>query len=204
VSLRFRLRGLLVFGGAVLLIGLLFEPTVAAIVAQRSNSADLDRLKIWQSALVVWTKGPAIGIGPGNFASYMETYSQFPLALVLQGYQQAHNIFLEVLAEEGVVGLGLLAVFVGLLVRSLLRFRPLSPTENFVRTAALGILAAGASISALGGGFIPTIASAGYNTLPYVLFVWFVIGSAVGLVPQHVVNSRRAPMQVEARGLAVT
>lgn len=181
ISLRFGVRGVVLWLGALTSIALLLEPTVATIIAQRASSPDVDRLKLWQSALVVWTKSPVWGVGPGNFASYMETYNLFSLGLVLQGYQQAHDIFLEILGEDGIVGLALLGGFVWLVVRTLLRFKPVTPLAGFARTSGLGVLVTAAVIASLGGGFVPTIASAGYNALPKVLVEWFVIGCAVGL-----------------------
>ncbi len=178
--LRFGPRGVVLWVGALTVIGLLLEPTVATIVAQRVSSPDVDRLKLWQSAVVIWTKSPVWGIGPGNFASYMETYNAFPLGLVLQGYQQAHDTFLEILAEDGIVGLALLGAFVWLVVRTLLNFKAATPLAGFVRTSTLGLLVTTAVIASLGGGFVPTIAEAGYNALPKILIEWFVIGCGVG------------------------
>jgi O-antigen ligase len=180
IWLRFGARGIVLWIGALTGIGLLLEPTVATIIAQRASSPDVDRLKLWQSALVVWTKSPVWGVGPGNFASYMETYNAFPLGLVLQGYQQAHDTFLEIVAEDGIVGLTLLGVFVWLVVRTLLNFKATTPLAGFVRTSTLGLLVVTAVIASLGGGFVPTIAEAGYNALPKILIEWFVIGCGVG------------------------
>ncbi|MBV9524692.1 MAG: O-antigen ligase family protein, partial [Candidatus Dormibacteraeota bacterium] len=168
VWLRFGWRGVVLMAAAITAAALVVEPTVSAIVSQRASSTDVDRLKIWQSALIVWSKSPLIGVGPANLASYMETYSLFPLGLVLQGYQQAHNIFLEILAEEGVAGIALLVAFVWLILRSLVRWHPESTPDAVARAGAGGVLITAAVIASLGGGFIPTIASAGYNALPYV------------------------------------
>jgi O-antigen ligase len=204
IWLRFRMRGIVLFVGALVMVGLILEPTVATIVSQRSNSPDVDRLKIWQSALVVWSKGPVIGVGPGNLASYMETYSEFPLGLVLQGYQQAHNIFLEILAEEGAVGLVMIGIFTGLIVRSLVRMKAASPLQSYARTVALGLLVSSAVIASFGAGFVPTVASAGYNVLPYVLAEWFVIGCGVGVAQSHggtlKTAGARVPLGARGRG----
>lgn len=180
IWLRFGARGTVLWVGALTGIGLLLEPTVATIIAQRASSPDVDRLKLWLSALVVWTKSPVWGVGPGNFASYMETYSAFPLGLVLQGYQQAHDTFLEIVAEDGIVGLALLGAFVWLVVRTLLNFKAATPLAGFVRTSTLGLLVTTAVIASVGGGFVPTVADAGYNALPQILIEWFVIGCGVG------------------------
>jgi hypothetical protein len=185
ICLRFGVRGFVLWLGTITLLGLLAEPVVSAVVAQRASSPDIDRLQLWQSALVIWSKGPVWGIGPGNFASYMEAYNAFPLGLVLQGYQQAHNIFLEILAEEGAIGIALLAVFVVLVLRTLLRFRAVGAADGFLRSAGIGVLLTAAIIAALGGGFVPTIASAGYNALPKILIEWFLVGCAVGVAQQR-------------------
>jgi O-antigen ligase len=128
----------------------------------------------------VWSKSPLIGVGPGNLPSYMEAYSVFPLGLVIQGYQQAHNMFLELLAENGITGMAILGAFLFLVVRTLARAKGASVTESFGISAALGLLFASAGTAAFGAGFVPTIGSAGYNALPMLTAVWFSVGCGVG------------------------
>ena len=180
--LRFRTRGAVLMLGALAIGALLAEPAVATIVAQRSTSPDVDRLKLWESALLIWTKSPVFGIGTGNLVGYMERFSLFPLGLVMQGYQQAHNIFLEILAEEGVIGLGLLFWFVAAVVRTLKSSRALPVTQSWVPTASLGMVVAVAAMASVGAGFVPTIASAGYTEVPKTLVEWFVVGYGVAVV----------------------
>jgi O-antigen ligase len=178
---RFRARGLCVWLGLLAAAGLVLQSTISAIAEQRALSQDVDRLGLWRSALTVWSKSPLLGVGPGNLPSYMEAYSAFPLGLVIQGYQQAHNMFLELLAENGITGIVILGAFLVLVVRTLARARCATVTESFGITAALGLLFASAGIASFGSGFIPTIGSAGYNALPMVAAVWFLIGCGVAI-----------------------
>jgi len=169
-------------------VATLAEAAVAAIVLQRVGSADVDRIKLWQSALTVWTRSPVIGVGPGNLASYMEAFNAFPLGLVLLRYQEPHNIFLEVLAENGAVGFVLFATFLALVIRSFVRARGTSLVESFGLSTGLGLLVVSAGISAFGGGFVPTIASAGYNALPTIVMVWVLIGCGAGIAQRATVH----------------
>jgi O-antigen ligase len=185
---RYRLRGLVMWLVALLVVATLAEAAVAAIVLQRVGSADVDRIKLWQSALTVWTRSPVIGVGPGNLASYMEAFNAFPLGIVLLGYQEPHNIFLEVLAENGAVGFLLFATFLALVTRSFARARGTSSVESFGIATGLGLLVVSTGISAFGGGFVPTIASAGYNALPTIVMVWVLIGCGAGIAQRATVR----------------
>jgi hypothetical protein len=178
---RFRTRGLCLWLGLLATAGLILQSTIASIAQQRALSQDVDRLGLWRSALTVWSKSPLVGVGPGNLPSYMEAYSAFPLGLVLQGYQQAHNMFLELLAENGIAGMLILGAFLFLVVRTLARAKGTTVTESFGVSAALGLLFASAGTAAFGSGFIPTIGSAGYNALPMVAAVWFLVGCGVSI-----------------------
>src|SRR2546423_229868 len=124
---RWHGRGLLTWGIGLALSALALQSTIGTIVSQRLAGNDLDRIGLWQSALIVWSKSPVIGVGAGNLTSYMERFSLFGIGLVLQGYQQAHNIFLELLAEIGVIGLLLFLAFVAAVVVGLARRLPGQP-----------------------------------------------------------------------------
>jgi O-antigen ligase len=68
-------------------------------------------------AFEAWTRAPIIGWGVGEFEE------QFPLG----AWRYPHNLFLEVLMEQGLVGFGLLAALMGL---GLVRAWKLWPTER--------------------------------------------------------------------------
>jgi O-antigen ligase len=177
---RWRWRGLLLFALAVLALSQLAQPTLGTILAQRLTGNDLDRIGLWQSALIVWSKSPIIGVGAGNLDSYMERYSLFGIGLVVQGYHEAHNIFLELLAELGVIGLlSFLAYLLAVIVRLGRRFAGQALADRHFQSAALAMLAGSALMASVGSGIVPTIASAGWEGIPPVLVSWFFAGAAV-------------------------
>ncbi len=179
---RWSWRGILTFAAGLGLVALAAQSILGTIVAQRLGSNDLDRIGLWQSALIVWSKSPIIGVGAGNLASYMERYSVFGISLVLQGYQQAHNIFLELLAELGVIGLALFLTFIGVVLwRLTRRIRGRSRSAQHMRAAGLAMIVGSALMGLVGSGIVPTIASAGWDGISPVVVCWFFAGAGVAM-----------------------
>ncbi len=67
------------------------------------NFAVIERLAHWVAAVRMWEKAPWLGVGPGNYAT---VYPSVRLPLWEEPLGHAHNIYLNVLAETGLVGLG--------------------------------------------------------------------------------------------------
>jgi O-antigen ligase len=67
------------------------------------NFAVLERLAHWLAALRMFSAAPWLGVGPGN---YSLTYPAVRLPLWVEPLGHAHNIYLNVLAETGLIGLG--------------------------------------------------------------------------------------------------
>src|SRR3989454_2904682 len=179
---RWRGRGLVAWFAGLGLVALAVQETLGTIAAQRLGGNDIDRIGLWHSALIVWSKSPIIGVGAGNLVGYMERFSVFSIALVLQGYQQAHNIFLEVLAELGVVGLALCLTFMGLVIWRLRRHVPdASLAAQHFQAAGLAMVVGSALMAVVGSGIVPTIASAGWEGIPPVVVCWFFAGAAMAM-----------------------
>ena len=179
---RWRTRGLFAWFAGLGLAALAVQETLGTIVAQRLGGNDIDRIGLWHSALIVWSKSPIIGVGAGNLVGYMERFSVFSIALVLQGYQQAHNIFLELLAELGVVGLALFLTFLGLVIWRLRGQVPGgSLAAKHFQAAGLAMVVGSALMAVVGSGVVPTIASAGWEGIPPVVVCWFFAGAGVAM-----------------------
>src|SRR2546426_2833644 len=179
---RWRGRGLVAWFAGLGLVALAVQETLGTIVAQRLGGNDIDRIGLWHSALIVWSKSPIIGVGAGNLVGYMERFSVFSIALVLQGYQQAHNIFLEVLAELGVVGLALFLTFMALVIWRLRRHVPgRSLAAQHFQAAGLAMVVGSALMAVVGSGLVPTIASAGWEGIPPVVVCWFFAGAGLAM-----------------------
>ena len=63
-----------------------------------------NRSQYWQAALNAFASKPVTGIGAGNFALYWNAHPEVALPLL-----NAHSLYLETLAELGILGLALRA-----------------------------------------------------------------------------------------------
>ncbi|MFN8494219.1 MAG: O-antigen ligase family protein [Caldilineaceae bacterium] len=67
------------------------------------NFAVIERVAHWVAAVRMWEKAPWLGVGPGNYAV---VYPSVHLPRWDEPLGHAHNIYLNVLAETGILGLG--------------------------------------------------------------------------------------------------
>lgn len=67
-----------------------------------ANFAVLERMAHWQSALDMWTDHPWLGVGIGN---YEVVYARYALPLWILPLGHAHNYYLNIAAEAGLLGL---------------------------------------------------------------------------------------------------
>jgi O-antigen ligase len=75
---------------------------IAAVEVTDDNYAALERLAHWQSALAMWRDHPWLGVGFGNYGT---AYSQYALAKWPAALGHAHNYYLNIAAETGLLGL---------------------------------------------------------------------------------------------------
>jgi len=104
------------------------------------------RLAVWREAVEMVRDRPLAGVGLGNLEVYYPAYARSALVDPVTGVtlrvDQAHNEYLQVAAELGLVGLGLLVwlgVKVARLAISLIR-RAEPEAANLAVTAAAGLL----------------------------------------------------------------
>lgn len=102
------------------------------------NYSVVERLAHWIAALRMWEISPWLGVGPGNYAAV------YP-SVRLPGWEEplghAHNIYLNVLAETGIVGLfAYLLLWTGIfgwLLRQLRQMQRLGTDGGFAPCAAM-------------------------------------------------------------------
>lgn len=129
-----------VLGGVILLSGLLLSAGPG--VRERAWKAfdlkeNLGRSQIWLANLDMVKDRPLFGWGYGNYREFREPYYQrYPEA---NHSGHAHNSFLQIWVESGLVGLtAFLAFFVVLLRTGWQAYRLLPPTAEPLRSFALG------------------------------------------------------------------
>jgi O-antigen ligase len=75
------------------------------------------RLELWQAAVSMMTTQPLFGIGLGGFYVQSHRYAAAMLDSIGRPYENAHNYFVQVLAELGIPGLVLFLAVIGLSLR---------------------------------------------------------------------------------------
>lgn len=106
-----------------------------------ANFAKVERLAHWQAALNMWRTAPWLGLGPGH---YPLAYAQFRLPRWRDPLGHAHNLYLNLLAESGLLGLSLLSFFALAAWRQCLGacLRPRRALEAALGLGLSGVLAA--------------------------------------------------------------
>ena len=118
------------------LLGLnLIDPR--AIVLTNENFALIDRMAHWYAAWNMFVDHPWLGVGIGNFAVMYPAYAlrEWPLSL-----GHAHNFYLNILAEAGLIGATFYVLFV--LSSIVYAWWTTRHTQGIDRAIALGILGA--------------------------------------------------------------
>jgi len=149
--------------------------------AQRLTTPDATgsgRTDIWKVGWRMVQANPVVGVGAGNYANSTIHYLLKPGTLTRSDYivddpKAAHNVYLQALAELGVVGLGLFLAIVGFalltLVRAAQAFR--SAGERTMELLSRGLLIALAGL----------LASAFFSTAIYSKQLWLLLALCVAL-----------------------
>lgn len=142
----FRQNAALVGGGLGLILILLLsvvwlggDESLLRGVAMQNAQADVSngRFHFWQIALKIFLDHPVIGAGLNSFGTAFPRYDTW------HGYfsvEQAHNDYLQILADGGILGFLCVAAFVFLLFKNGLRVINKTP-DPFRRSIAVGALA---------------------------------------------------------------
>ncbi|MEZ4611294.1 MAG: O-antigen ligase family protein [Caldilineaceae bacterium] len=101
------------------------------------NFSVIERLAHWVAAVRMWESAPWFGIGPGNYAVI---YPDVRLPRWEDALGHAHNVYLNVLAESGLVGL---ATYVALWLGTfawVIKRRHATGAASWWNALALGVL----------------------------------------------------------------
>lgn len=145
------------------------------------------RLASWRVAYELAKQHPVLGVGPGNFNTYyQDTALQHGLIFRGEG-RSAHSLYLEFLAEQGVVGLGLFLIILALGARNIIRgVAHARRTGDSELAGLLGAFGAGLAAYLMAMAFL-------HDSFPR--FLWLVIALAV----EAAAIGRRAERSTYAR-----
>ncbi len=100
------------------------------------NFAVIERMSHWQTAVAMWDEHPWIGVGIGNYNERFTEFAVHPQFVESQGH--AHNYYLHMLAETGVVGL---LVYLGFLIAALaVGWRAFKSPDRLARALGIGAI----------------------------------------------------------------
>jgi putative inorganic carbon (HCO3(-)) transporter len=112
-------------------------PDVTTAEVTEANYALIERLAHWQAAIAMWGDRPWLGVGAGNYAV---VYPAYALPHWPEPLGHAHNYYLNIGAEAGLVGL---VCYLILWISALWQAaRATQRTEGLPRAVALGTLGA--------------------------------------------------------------
>jgi len=141
--------------------------TLQDVLVTREGESAFGRLTTFERAVEIWGRSPVWGVGLGN---YGPSVAQDPLTVPEHGWDIVNNQYLESLTETGIVGLGLLLLFWGLVVlRSFIAFYK---TRDLLVRAFLGGLTAA---------FVATLVQYNFFSTLYIMHIWVAIGLLVAL-----------------------
>lgn len=109
---------------------------VASMTLTPGNFSIIERLSHWEAALAMWADSPWLGQGLGNYAA---VYSEFYIPPWEDPLGHAHNYFLNVLAETGVLGLIVYLMFWASALQLILK--AIKVNTGLWRGLAIGIFA---------------------------------------------------------------
>src|SRR5205807_2677507 len=169
-----RRREIMMIGAAfavVLLLAGLADP-VAGRLGASQGSSPLDtfnaRVPIWGAAISMFAHHPIFGAGVNNFGYLIDSYDPN------LGVNQAHNLFLNIAAERGILGIATFLLVVAVVFQTLRSaWRSASGFSNRVLTAGI--------IAALLGFFAHSLFDVSYYDYKILLMFWLVIAIAVSL-----------------------
>ncbi len=138
------------------------ETFLTHVTTLTDGAAWVERLNTSNGALDAFHRHSIIGVGFGGFGPFVATY---PHAAPSEGWPIVNNEYLEILAETGIVGFTLFAVFLLSLFYAIRR----PASEAGVDAIRIGALAA------LVGMLVQYLT---FSTL-YVMHIWFTIGLAL-------------------------
>jgi O-antigen ligase len=108
---------------------------VRGVEVTDANFPVLERMAHWQSALGMWTDHPWLGVGAGN---YEVMYASYALPLWPLALGHAHNYYLNIGAEAGLLGLAVYLVLWG--AAALAVWRATRQASGLCQAVSLGIL----------------------------------------------------------------
>jgi O-antigen ligase len=166
------------FVGAIL-IGLVFTR-----LAGVDQFTEITRLGIWAGAGLIFLSHPIAGIGYGNFKTVLTETIRVPEGFMLD----AHNLYMELLAETGILGFFAFLVLAGTVIRRAIRMYSQSRS---VMDAVISFGVATAVMSVMAHGAVDYL----FHNSPQFAALFFLL---LGLLRANEIKREKIPMNQPA------
>jgi len=121
-----------------------------------------ERVDTFENAISAWRGHPFIGVGVGGFGPYMAPH---PYYMPKDGWRIVNNEFIEILAENGILGLFAFSLFLLILIiRSIKAI--IKTSDSYLRAIMVALL----------GTLVGIIVQYQTFSTLYIMHVWFLIG----------------------------
>jgi len=172
-----RRKGLLLGVGVVFLMVFAAVPTLrhrVMSISDPSHHSNSERLHMWHAGWVLWNTHPLFGIGPGDVKQVSAGF-QDAEERVWGTWGHLHSIYVNFLAERGLLGLFAFLIFVGALFREIGQAFRTTSGDSW-RSAVLL-----ACLLGMVGFLVGGLTEASYNTAVVIMTFYFVVGIALSL-----------------------
>jgi putative inorganic carbon (HCO3(-)) transporter len=148
--------------------------------------------EMWAAALV-FVDYPIIGVGPGMFKYYYQHYADIIGLRIHTGTREAHNLYLDLAAENGTLGLLCFAAILGVTLRGLARVRKRWRLEQpDLANMSTGLMLA----------IISYLTTGIFLSLAYARYFWMMIALACAV--QYISNQLEAASESQIGGESQT
>lgn len=108
------------------------------------SNAITERLNGWQSSLTMISDRPLTGVGLGMFKY---NYPQYMISEAILQLESAHNLYLNIAVEMGILGLIFFLIILGIIIKRAIFLT--KSKDPFIKDISLGLLASAAGYSVL-------------------------------------------------------
>jgi len=196
VLLAIRNFKLAVLLGMLSLAGLLSSGFLRYIILGELAAGSSYRPVIWQDVINITSRNPIIGLGPANYMYYWQILGNMSNT-ALSVYQQrgdllgfemiivpSHNMFVDVYAQTGLIGLAIFVMILFLAVRFGWRLvQKLSPGfyQAYVYSVLVGFIAMAIGSFWFADWLIPFVYNITINGFRHSVYTWLLLGTLVSI-----------------------
>jgi O-antigen ligase len=157
----------------------------------QADGAIQSRVTEGLAALLAWADHPVIGVGPGQFPQYYRQYAEVVGIRVLARDREAHNLYLGMAAELGILGITVFLIILGLTFRDLIRARrAVQVLDPLMAAIVTGFMFA----------ILAYLATGIFLHMSFIRYFWLMLGlaAASAVVAMAIVKAHEAKATADA------